>query len=53
MRSPVHHDNPDCNTGRAMEPVNRRPGREGKPLCAECARLNTKAHAHPRATTVG
>ena len=36
----VHHNNTNCNTGNNIERENRQPGTGGKPLCAECARLN-------------
>ena len=38
--SGVHHNNTECNTGNNIEAENRRSGTGGKPLCAECARLN-------------
>lgn len=37
---PVHHDNTNCNTGNNIERENLRQGTGGKPLCAECARLD-------------
>lgn len=36
----VHHDNTSCTEGNNIEPQYRRPGSDGKPLCAHCARLD-------------
>ena len=38
--SEVYHNNPKCQTGNSMDPENVRQGTGGKPLCAECERLN-------------
>lgn len=40
IKQTVHHNSTECNTGNNIETENRRPGTDGKPLCAECARLN-------------
>jgi len=40
IKSPVHHDNTDCNTGNNIEKENLRQGTGGKPLCDECKRLD-------------
>ncbi len=39
IKSDVHHNNSDCNTGNNIEAENYRTGTGGKPLCSECARL--------------
>lgn len=36
----VHHDNTNCNTGNNIETENLRHGTGGKPLCAECSKLD-------------
>lgn len=36
----VYHNNTNCNTGNNIERENRRSGTDGRPLCAECARLS-------------
>ncbi len=38
----VYHNNRRCTIGNNIERKNIRPGRGGKRLCAECARLNRK-----------
>jgi hypothetical protein len=50
IKQTVHHDNTSCNTGTNIETENLRSGTGGKPLCAECARLDA---ASGRATTLG
>lgn len=42
IKSDVHHDNTNCNTGDNIESENRREGTGGKPLCSECAELNAQ-----------
>lgn len=37
----VHHNNTNCNTGNNIEKENLRQGDGGKPLCKECAGLNS------------
>lgn len=37
-----HHNNTNCNTGNNIEKENVRTGTGGKPLCAECAKLNSQ-----------
>lgn len=39
IKSNVHHDNTDCNTGNNIERENLRSGTGGKPLCSECRNL--------------
>jgi hypothetical protein len=39
IKSSVHHNNTNCNTGNNIERENRRSGTGGKPLCSECAGL--------------
>ena len=36
----VHHDNALCKDGQRIELKHRRPGKEGRPLCDECKRLD-------------
>ena len=38
VKSNVHHNNTNCNTGNNIETENRKPGTGGKPLCQECKR---------------
>jgi hypothetical protein len=40
IKSGVHHNNTNCNTGNNIERENVRLGTGGKPLCHECAYLN-------------
>ena len=40
VKSDVHHNNTNCNTGNNIERENRREGDGGKPLCEECKQLN-------------
>ncbi len=40
VKTDVHHNNTDCNTGNNIEKENVRQGTGGKPLCKECAALN-------------
>ena len=40
IKSNVHHNNTECNTGNNIEKENRREGTGGKPLCSECKSLN-------------
>ena len=40
IKSGVHHNNTNCNTGNNIERENVRLGTGGKPLCSECAYLN-------------
>ncbi|HUG61878.1 MAG TPA: hypothetical protein VMP03_08530 [Methylomirabilota bacterium] len=35
----VHHNHSNCNTGNTIETENRGAGTAGKPLCKECADL--------------
>ncbi len=42
IKQPVHHNNTNCNTGNNIEKENHRDGTGGKPLCEECARLNSQ-----------
>ena len=39
IKSYVHHNNTDCNTGNNIERENIRSGTGGKPLCHECSGL--------------
>jgi hypothetical protein len=39
-RASVHHNNTECPAGAKMENADYREGTGGKPLCAECYRLN-------------
>lgn len=41
VMEPVHHNNPDCAQGRETLGIYQRAGTGGKPLCQECARLNS------------
>lgn len=36
----VYHNNTECHTGNSIEKENIRQGTDGRPLCAECRRLN-------------
>jgi hypothetical protein len=38
----VHHNNTSCDIGSAIELESRKAGTGGKPLCAECAKLNSQ-----------
>lgn len=40
IKQSVHHDNTECNTGNNIERENIRQGTGGKPLCAECSKLD-------------
>lgn len=40
IKSDVHHNNTECNTGNNIETENLRQGDGNKPLCDECKRLN-------------
>jgi len=40
IKSDVHHNDTNCNTGNNIERENLRQDIGGKPLCAECARLS-------------
>ena len=40
IKSDVHHNDTECNTGNNIESENRRQGTGNKPLCRECANLN-------------
>lgn len=40
IKSNVHHDNTNCNTGNNIERENLRAGTGGRPLCEECRRLS-------------
>lgn len=40
IKSGVHHNNTECNTGNNIERENLRQGTGGKPLCHECSELN-------------
>lgn len=42
IKSNVHHDNSNCNTGNNIERENLRSGTGGKPKCEECADLNRR-----------
>lgn len=42
IKAPVHHNNTSCNTGNNIERENLRSGTGGKPLCQECANLNSQ-----------
>lgn len=39
VKTEVHHNNSECNTGNNIESENRRDGDGGKPLCRECSDL--------------
>ena len=39
VKETVHHNNSNCEAGRAIEKRYRREGTGDKPLCEECARL--------------
>jgi hypothetical protein len=43
VNSDVYHNNPSCQTGNSIDPENVRQGTGDKPLCGECARLNSAA----------
>jgi hypothetical protein len=40
VKQNVHHDNTACTEGNNIEPVNRRDGTGGKPLCHRCKELD-------------
>jgi hypothetical protein len=40
VKSDVHHNHTECNTGNNIESENRRSGTGGKPLCKECKDLS-------------
>jgi len=40
IKSNVHHNNTNCNTGNNIEKENIRKGTGNKPLCQECADVN-------------
>lgn len=42
IKQTVHHNNTECNTGNNIERENLRQGSGGKPLCQECAKLNSQ-----------
>jgi len=42
IKQNVHHNNTECNTGKNIERENVRSGTGGKPLCQECAKLNSQ-----------
>ena len=42
VKQPICHNNTNCNSGNNIERENVRAGTGGKPLCAECARLNAQ-----------
>jgi hypothetical protein len=42
IKQPVHHNNTNCNTGNNIEKEYYREGTGGKPLCQECAKLNSR-----------
>ena len=37
-----HHDNSKCGPGSEIPPNNRVNGTGGKPLCRDCAKLNSE-----------
>jgi len=37
-----HHDNSKCGPGSEIPPANRVAGTGGKPLCKDCAKLNSE-----------
>lgn len=37
-----HHDNSKCGPGSEIPPHNRESGTGGKPLCKDCAKLNSE-----------
>jgi hypothetical protein len=39
VKSSVHHNDTNCNTGNNIERENLRQGTGNKPLCSECAQL--------------
>ena len=41
-KEPVYHDNTNCKTGQAIPEEKRLKGNLGKPLCKECAELNSR-----------
>lgn len=41
-KEPVYHDNTSCKTGQAIPEEKRLKGNLGKPLCKECAVLNSQ-----------
>ena len=49
IKSPVHHNNTECNTGNNIERENLRQGTGGKPLCDECDRLKKAGSSGRRA----
>ena len=48
IKSGVHHNDTDCNTGNNIERENLRYGTGGKPLCAECASLPRRDSTYNR-----
>ena len=42
IKSDVHHNNTECNTGNNIEHENLRQGTGSKKLCRECAGLNRR-----------
>jgi hypothetical protein len=40
IKAQVHHNNPQCNSGRLIGNPNRRLGDGGRPLCEQCQSLN-------------
>jgi hypothetical protein len=41
-KSPVYHNNTECNTGNNIEHENVRSGTGGKRICKECDQLNRR-----------
>jgi len=35
----VYHDDNQCPDGKRIKPEHRKPGKDGRPLCKQCARL--------------
>lgn len=42
VKASIHHNNSNCTTGNNIAHKNRREGDGDKPLCNECARLNSQ-----------
>ncbi|MEX2244839.1 MAG: hypothetical protein WD716_13460 [Fimbriimonadaceae bacterium] len=42
VKDPVYHDNDQCQAGQAVPEERRLRGNSGKPLCKECAALNSQ-----------
>ena len=45
IKSNVHHNNTNCNSGNTIEYASRRSGPGRKPLCPQCKRLNLNTNS--------